>query len=375
MYELIEDIGALNRAIKEIRYDSTIGVDLEADSMFHYREKVCLLQIASQHHTFIIDPLAVKDLSSLLPIFKDHKIRKIFHGADYDIRSLFRDFGITVNGLFDTQIAARYLGIKAFGLADLLNDILGISIKKKFQKKDWSKRPLPQDMLAYAAEDVFYLIPLSKRLEAELRDRQRFLWVLEECDVLSKARPAPNACNPLFMNFKGASRLDPRSLAVLEMILELRNQIAKRRDLPPFKILSNEKISEIVDKKPCTEKELEAFEGLSPLQKKMLGRSLLKKVNETMNFPENTLPLYPRKEKIRVPPHVSKRVKLLKEWREKKSRKIKLHPALIMTNGQITSLAFARPTLNRDLGKISEIRTWQRQVFGSEICGLLSGTD
>ncbi|MBW1799941.1 MAG: ribonuclease D, partial [Deltaproteobacteria bacterium] len=127
MYELIEDISALNRAIPEIRQNSTIGVDLEADSMFHYREKVCLLQISSRRHIFIIDPLLVKDLSSLLPIFKDHKIRKIFHGADYDIRSLFRDFGMTVNGLFDTQIAARYLGIRAFGLANLLKDIMGIS--------------------------------------------------------------------------------------------------------------------------------------------------------------------------------------------------------------------------------------------------------
>jgi len=233
-YLLVKDRSNLSRIAAGLERETAIGVDLEADSMFHYWEKVCLIQISTPLQDILVDPLSFDDLSPLSPVFTDPNILKVFHGADYDIRSLYRDFGIEVNSLFDTQIAARFLGIMETSLASLLKERFGVFVAKKYQKKDWSKRPLSADMLAYAVQDTCHLLPLSRILEKELRIKDRMFCVEEECALLSRVRPVPPDGSPLFLRFKGARRLDPRGLAVLESILQLRDEMAIRRDLPPL---------------------------------------------------------------------------------------------------------------------------------------------
>lgn len=197
-YILVKGEEHLNSIAAGLKRERSIGVDIEADSMFHYLEKVCLIQISTRLQNIIVDPLSLDDLSPLAPVFSDPNIRKVFHGADYDMRSLYRDFGIEVNALFDTHIAAKFLGAPETGLAPLLKNRLGVAVDKKYQKKDWSLRPLPPAMLAYAAHDTCYLLPLSRILERELRDKDRLLWVEEECEFLCKVRPVPPNGDPLF---------------------------------------------------------------------------------------------------------------------------------------------------------------------------------
>ena len=213
---LIENDADLNKIVAELQKGPAIGVDLEADSMFHYQEKVCLLQISTHALHIVIDPLSVQDLSPLAPVFADARIRKVFHGADYDIRSLYRDFGIEVHSLFDTQIATRFLGVRETGLASLLKMRFDVLCDKKYQKKDWSQRPLPAAMLKYAVQDICYLLPLTDILERELMEKGLLFCVEEECERLSGVRPNSSRNKPLFLSFKGAAGLDPRSLAVLE---------------------------------------------------------------------------------------------------------------------------------------------------------------
>ena len=164
-YFVVKERSDLKRIAAGLERETMIGVDIEADSMFHYQEKVCLIQISTTSCNILLDPLSLVDLSHLSSIFTDPNIRKVFHGADYDIRSLYRDFGIEVNALFDTQIAARFLGIKETSLAYLLKERFGVTVEKKYQKRDWSKRPLPAAMLAYAVQDTCHLLPLSRILE------------------------------------------------------------------------------------------------------------------------------------------------------------------------------------------------------------------
>jgi len=225
-------------------------VDLEADSMFHYQEKVCLLQFSTPSINILVDPLAVKDLSPLAPIFKSSEILKIFHGSDYDIRSLYRDFEIEVNALFDTQIAARFLGLRDIGLASLLKGKLNIALKKKYQKKDWSQRPLPSPMLEYAVHDTAYLLSLKRILMAELQKTNRLSFVEEECQLQTTVRSPIPGNEPLFLKFNGAGRLDRRSLAVLESLLQLRDRLAKDRDLPLFKVVGNSQVMALAKRKP-----------------------------------------------------------------------------------------------------------------------------
>jgi len=232
---------------------------------------------------------------------------------------------------------------------------------------------LPAAMRAYAVQDTCHLLSLSRILEKELRVKGRLFCVEEECELLSKVRPVPPNGNPLFLRFKGASRLDTRGLAVLESILQLRDDTARRRDLPPFKILGNAQIMEIAERRPATERDLGRIKGLSARQARMLGRSILKKIDESTKIPENELPTFPRNTEERIDAKVLKKIKALREWRVQRAKEMGTDPSLVCTNDQIYSLALAHPKRLKDLEDIDIIRAWQRRLFGSEICHILKG--
>jgi len=371
-YVFIESHSDLDRIAGELKREAVIGVDLEADSMFHYHEKVCLLQISTPSQNILIDPLALEDLSALAQVFSDPGIRKVFHGADYDIRSLHRDFGIEVNPLFDTQIAATFLGIRESGLANLLKTRFGVTVEKKYQKKDWSERPLSQPMLDYAARDSLYLLPLASMLEDELKSKGRLFCVEEECKRLSKVRVNQTDGNHFFLKFKGAGKLDPRSLTVLETILQFRDDMARKQNRPPFKVFGNAQVNKMAKEKPRGLSELRKRECLSPRQIKGFGSALSKRINTVLNLPENELLAYPKKTGRRVGAKVSKRVTALKKWRERRAGEMSLDPALVCTNTQIQFLATIHPKTQKELEKITEIKNWQREFFGREICSILN---
>ena len=247
--QIIDKTIDLQKMIRSVEKEKTVAVDLEADSMYHYKEKVCLIQIATENASFVVDPLAIKDLAPLKPIFSNPDIKKIFHGADYDVRSLYRDFEIRINNLFDTELACRFLGIKETGLQAVLKMFFNVDVDKKYQKKDWSKRPLPKEMMAYAAKDVIYLLPLARMLIHRLKRIDRMTWVLEECEDLSKVRPGLSNEGPLFMKFKGAGRLKSRSLAVLEALLQFRKRVAEKKRQAAF-----QNYRERVDDEDCNGK-------------------------------------------------------------------------------------------------------------------------
>jgi len=370
-YELIENDADLKKIIPELQGETAIGVDLEADSMFHYQEKVCLVQISTQTLNLLIDPLSVGDFSPLSPVFADRGVRKIFHGADYDMRSLYRDFGIEVHSLFDTQIAARFLGLRETGLASLLHEKFHVSSDKKYQKKDWSQRPLPAPMLQYGVQDTFHLLPLAGILERALMEKGRLFCVEEECELLSRVRPNSSKKSPFFPSFKGAARLDPRSLAVLENILSFRDQEAKRRDCPHFKVLGNKPIMEIVRIKPVTRTDLARIKDLSSKQIDRMGRALVEKVREGLGLSEEMLPVYPKKVWQRLRSQERARVKELKSWRESLSGKWGVDPAVVCTNAQIEAIAISNPGKPEDMDCIKGVRKWQIKLFGPDICKVL----
>jgi ribonuclease D len=142
-FQLITDAQALQKLVAALSQESLVACDLEADSLHHYQEQVCLLQFSTATANYLVDPLAIRDLSPLVPFFANPDICKIFHGADYDVRSLFRDFGIEIVNLFDTMIACQFLGEKEWGLAGALKKRFNVMLDKQFQTADWSQRPLP----------------------------------------------------------------------------------------------------------------------------------------------------------------------------------------------------------------------------------------
>jgi ribonuclease D len=349
-----------------LKHESVVAVDLEADSMHNYQEKVCLLQFSTAKETVLIDPLAGAELTPLKSILADTRVRKIFHAADYDIRCLARDFAIEINGLFDTMISSQFLGEEKFGLADILRKYFNVALDKQYQRADWSKRPLSEGMIRYAAEDTSHLHRLVEIFEQKLSEIDRLDWVQEEFTLLEKVRFAVND-GPLFLRFKGAGTLEQRQLAVLESLLQWRDDEAQRRDCPLYKVLGNKSLLHLAKMKPTGRKKLQEVDGLSPRLIERYGGKLLHQVNIALDLPESELPVYPRGERRGKDPQVDKRMTRLKDWRKKIAAELQLDPGVLINNALLDELARKQPRLEQDLGEIKLLKNWQRKVLGEGI--------
>ena len=213
-----------------------VAIDIESNGFFRYPERVCLIQLAVGDSVFLIDPLAVPDVTPLGKLIGDSAVEKVLHSGDYDIRSLDRDYGFRVRNLFDTSIAAAFVGSTSLGLAAVLQEYLGVEVgkSKRLQRSDWSIRPLNAEAREYAAQDVRHLAPLRATLGERLAALGRLDWVDEECERLAGVRYQPPDREWSFASMKGSRVLDGRGLAVLRSLHRFREQEAVRRDRAAF---------------------------------------------------------------------------------------------------------------------------------------------
>ncbi len=371
-YRFIRTPAELEQFVSRISQEKILAVDLEADSMFHFQEKVCLLQMAGNGENVVIDPLEVNDLSALAPMFKDKDVCKVFHGSDYDVRSLYRDFSIEINNLFDTQLASMFMGQRETSLGAVVCNRFGIQLDKRYQKKDWSQRPLPDGMIEYAASDVYHLIPLARMLMNELEEKGRLDWVKEECDYLSEVRPMENGSDPLFLRFRGAGRLPRRNLAALEGLLQYRRELAEKKDRPLFKVISNTALLKIATEMAQTPQAMEAARCLSAKQIRIYGKPLSAIVKKANALAEKDLPTYPRKRRPSVSPRVPERIKIIKAWRDRLADGLGLDPALLFNKALMTAIAVKKPADLQALRNVEGIRNWQVKAFGKEVLTVLS---
>ena len=170
--EFINQQSVFEDLMQRLSSEKTLAVDTEANSLYAYREQVCLIQISTDKTDFIIDPLPLHDLSALGDLFKDPGVEKIFHASEYDILIMNDDFDFEFRNLFDTMLAAQILGRAKLGLDALMEEIIGIKVNKKYQRANWGKRPLTDDMLQYAQMDTHYLIKIRQTLAKELEDNE-----------------------------------------------------------------------------------------------------------------------------------------------------------------------------------------------------------
>lgn len=373
-YRLITDREALETVIPDLMRANVVAMDLEADSMYHFTEQVCLIQIATNTGCLVIDPLAVRDMSPLKPLFQETAITKIFHGASYDVRCLALCYDIHINNLFDTEIACRFLGLNETGLNAVLQQMFGVTLDKKYQKKDWSRRPLSDEMLAYGARDVLYLIPLWELLKKQLEEKQRTSWVEEEFRIISIFRPGPETGQPLFLKVKGAGRLDRRSLAVLDCLLKTRLDIARKKDLPLFKVLNNQALMRMAEEKPTGRKALMRSGILSEKQMSMYAEPVCRAIHAGLGMSQKDLPVFPREKRKPLSRKASLRIKALKQWRETAADKLGMDSGLILSNALAMSVARENPQTFEALDKISDMKQWQKKVLGREIIEVLNGT-
>jgi ribonuclease D len=369
--EIITDAKRLKQIAAILCRQQEFAVDLEMDSLHHFREKVCLMQVSTRSESWLIDPLALGDLSPLAAPLNDPAILVVMHGSDYDIRSLHRDFGIEVNNLFDTMIAARFLGITEFGLAALLRLRFGVELDKKYQKADWSRRPLSPEMCAYAVADTSNLLPLYDQLCSELRGKGRLAWLDEECRLVCQARVSEKE-GPLFLYCKGAGKLKGRSLAALEGLLQFRDRQARELDRPPFKVLSAETLQEVAEKQPRSVSELAAIKGMTQGQIQRYGDRILTVISAAWALSEDELPRFPRRQREEPSDGAKERLKRLKSWREFRSKELGLESGVLAPNWLLEGIADIQPATAAALDRITGMREWQKRLYGNELIEVLA---
>ncbi|MCF8045779.1 MAG: HRDC domain-containing protein [Desulfarculaceae bacterium] len=372
-YQTVNTPEQLAHLCRSLETEQKIAVDLEADSMHHFTEKVCLVQIGSSKGVFIIDPLQTDRMDLLEPVMADPSVEKVMHGADFDIRSLDRDFGIRVSNLFDTEIACKIIGIRERGLAALAKKYCNADLDKKFQKTDWTRRPLTDDKLSYCADDVAYLFRISDILKKTLLEKGRLEWVKQECENQVRVRFEPNHDSPLFVKFKGAGKMDSRTLTVLEYLLQMRVKIAEKKDLPLFKVMGTHSLSTMAWKKPVTKDMLKRSGALSDKQMSMYADQCIRAVQEALELPGAKLFTYPKTRGTRLSDIEQKRIKALKKMRTEKSAAMEIEEGFLLNNALIAALAKANPAVRQDVFEMENISPWQADLLADDILQVLQG--
>lgn len=372
VYQFVTTDKELSQVCIELEPCEIIGVDLEADSMHCFLEKICLIQIAGPNQAWLVDPFLINDFSPFSQILENPGIVKVFHGSDFDVRSLDRELSVEIENLFDTEIACRFLNIKARGLGALLKSFFNIDVDKKYQKVDWSKRPLKEEMIAYSVGDVATLVALHDLLKERLEKIGRLAWAQEEFDLQARVKYESNHIRPLFRRFKGAGKLDNRSLALLEHLLEVRLSQAEKKDLPPFKIMSNQSIMTMVQRRPASIDAVLKHRALSRKQAGMYGQLCVTAIETALALPHRELPSYPKTRMPRKSSRVLGRIDALKKMREAASRSLGMEPGFLINNNMIAAVAAGKPTTPDDLLQIPGMRHWQVEALGEQIIKTLS---
>lgn len=359
----IDRQNALDAALTRIGTEPQMAVDTEADSLHSYFDKVCLIQISIPDDDFIIDPLVKVELARFGELLADPAILKIFHGGDYDLRILHRDFGFTVRNLIDTSVAAQLLGYEGIGLAALLDRHFSVKLNKTHQRADWSMRPLSPDMLQYAATDTHYLIALAAKLREELEALGRWEWAVEEFARLENVRYRETTEEDVqpWRKLKNISGLDRRSLAILRDVHQWRDALARKADRPPFKIIGNDSIVEIAKAKPMTVRDLAQTPAVARYHADRYGRDLVAIVQRGMEIAEAELPEKNEPKSWIRDKALETRIERLKRVRDRFSKELKIDPAVLGARHILAAIATSG-TLD-----VPNMREWQKGLMGEAL--------
>ncbi len=364
------------RLVDLLLEEPAIALDTEANSMFAFRERTCLVQIATRRRTFLVDPLAPLDLRPLAPVLADPAIVKVLHGAEFDVLMLKRAGPFEIAGLFDTRVAAASLGMGSSSLAALVADVVGVELDKRYQRSDWGERPLSTGQRRYAAQDVCFLLEVADALRAKLHDAgfPHSEEVAAECRRIEALVPAPpEPLEDRWLRLKGALALDGLGRRTLAVLDRWRQETARRRDVPPFKVLGNDVLLRLAAERPRSGREVAAI-----LPQRLASR-LTDRILDLLDDAEDQGPLArpvraPRDDRLR--PDAALRHEQLKAARRREAERRGTDPVLVLPKSAMELLAGARPvpsTLD-DLYRLGQLERWRIEHAGAWILDALRGS-
>lgn len=358
------------QSLQQLRDDldsqKRVAVDTESNSLHAFREQVCLIQFSTPRADYLVDPLALKDLSLLAPVFSNPDIEKIFHAAEYDIVCLRRDFNYSFANLFDTMHAARVLGYPAVGLDRLLQEKFNIQTDKRHQKANWAARPLTKEQIHYARLDTHYLSNLRDVLEDELKNKERLLVAREDfarACIPDETRQKANGDS--WSRFAARKDVSLRELTVLACLCMWRDTEAERLNRPPYKVVMDDVFIAIAKNPPENKVDLSGM-GLSEKQIGLWGNDILAATRRGMEAP-----LVERRHVEVKNDAVLRRLEKLKVWRKKLGQDLGVESDVILPKSYVSALSENPPRNLDDLSQVMKDSPTRVELYGMQILKVL----
>lgn len=358
-----EDLEAFaNRAMRS----SMLAIDTEFLREKTYYAKLCLLQLATDDETAIVDPFEVEDLRVLAPLLENESVVKLFHAGGQDLEILLREVGVLPRPLFDTQVAAALLGhTQQIGYAALVHAECGVTLKKIDSFTDWSRRPLSESQLEYAADDVAYLPRMYERMRAQLVELGRLAWLDRDFEDLADPKRYATNERERYRRLKRVSQLSRRQLAAAREVAAWRELEAQRRDVPRKWVVTDEQIVEACKREARTIDELFMVRGMSDRLSTKDARCVVALMSSALDAPPDAWPEPDRCGKNE--PNVDAELDLM--------------CALVRLRAKQNGVAFPTLASHDDLARVARgyregvdvLRGWRRSLVGEELLRLLEG--
>lgn len=365
----IDEPGALGEFCEAIE-DELIAVDTESDHFHSYQASVCLIQVAAGDVAALIDPIAIEaeEMTPLLDVLEGPGVMKLLHSARNDIMELDRDYGLEIKNIYDTQIAALFLSYERSSLAYLLEELLGVAPGAKFQRFDWTTRPLPAGAAHYATEDVVHLEALKNIFDAELEEAGWTRAFAEQCAHIARtSNHEAKAFDPEgWRKIKTKKTLGPKDRAALAALFAWRHQICLEVNQAALFVMDNASLVRIACARPTTPREFAALSIRKSLNRHRLD-SLLETVKRSLEATPPPERMRRSSSSERMSPDAAARLEALKNWRNKAADACSLPRELVASNGTLGDIALRPPKSVEDLKVIGDILPWHRDMFGAEI--------
>jgi ribonuclease D len=369
---LIATAGPFEELMHRLAGETCLALDTEASSFHRYHERIGLVQLSNRTETFLLDPMALKEVSALGRILGSEHTETVIHDADYDLRLLKRMYGFRVRNIFDTLIAAELINEPELGLASLLRKYFGIQLDKRFQKADWCKRPLTPEMLAYAAMDTRHLIALRDVLAEQLEAKGRMAWAKEEFGLLTEVPfLAKEDATPAFLRIKGAKALKPKDLAVLRELHTWRDGVASQLDRAPFMVLGNDVLLGLAAGPVTEHAGLAQVKGIGPSAMDKYAADIISAMQRGIQAPKEQWPRLERPRRFPRDPGLDERMKRMKTVRDELALAFDLRPGIVAANQLLLDIARLRPGDAEALAAVPGMRRYQVEAFGEALLKVL----
>lgn len=376
---MITEQRELDELVDVLADQPVLAVDCEMDAMYAYRTSLCVVQIGWPGGEALVDARTSLSMEGLGRLFASQDLVKVFHGGENDIGLMRAQWGLEFAEVFDTMAAARIVGRRAVSLAALLEEHFDVRVSKKYQKADWRVRPLPEEQAEYARIDVRHLIELRAELLEELRRLGRVEEARSEFARIARARYEAKPFDPdNWARVKGVRELQPGRRGVLAELYRVRDEIARRRDRAPYRVMHEGTLLQLARRPPGSPEDLARRRGLGRGLREQDRRLLWEAIVAGRERGAIDLPRRPRRGarggggEARMTPEQLERFDALRRWREQRAAERGVEVSLVAPNALLETIVRAGPRTRGQLAAVDGVEPWRVDEYGEEILDVLA---